>query len=246
MRVYPSCYYPSNRIGSHPNEGVVMEIISSEIESLLPFPNNPRRGNVNKLKESLNANGQYKPIVIQASTRYILAGNHLWQAAKELGWTRVDTVEVDVNNTQAKKIVASDNRLGELGTYDEKELLDLLQDISLEGTGYDTQDIDDLLALIEEQSMTPSYEETGSMVEGVSGGGQLAQEGVNRRPTMSERASHYAERTVRLLMCEFPNDQYIWIQDRLTELRVKYNVDSNGDAIIKAVAEATGTEAPSD
>lgn len=219
-----------------------MDIISSDVDSLLPFPNNPRRGNIGKLKESLIANGQYKPIVIQASTRYILAGNHLWQAAKELGWTRVDTVEVDVNTTQAKKIVATDNRLGELGTYDEKELLDLLQDISLEGTGYDTQDIDDLLALIEEQSATPSYEETGSMVDGMSGGGQLAQEGINRRTTMSERAAHYAERTVRLLMCEFPNDQYIWIQDRLSELRIKYNVDSNGDAILKAVSEATGKE----
>jgi hypothetical protein len=223
-----------------------MEIISAEIDSLLPFPNNPRRGNVSKLKESLATNGQYKPIVIQASTRYILAGNHLWQAAKESGWARIDIVEVDVNTTQAKKIVATDNRLGELGTYDEQELLDLLQDISLEGTGYDTQDVDDLIALIEEQSSTPQYEETGSMVDGVSGGGQLSQEGVNRRPTMSERASHYAERTVRLLMCEFPNDQYIWVQDRLSELRVKYNVDSNGDAIVRAIAEVTGTEAPSD
>lgn len=223
-----------------------MEILSAEIDSLLPFPNNPRRGNVSKLKESLATNGQYKPIVIQASTRYILAGNHLWQAAKESGWTRIDIVEVDVNATQAKKIVATDNRLGELGTYDEQELLDLLQDISLEGTGYDTQDVDDLIALIEEQSSTPQYEPTGSLVDGVSGGGQLSQEGVNRRPTMSERASHYAERTVRLLMCEFPNDQYIWVQDKLTELRVKYNVDSNGDAILRAIAEVTGTEAPND
>ena len=62
-----------------------MEVINTEIDTLLPFPNNPRRGNVKKLRESLEANGQYKPIVVQASTRYILAGNHLWQAAKELG-----------------------------------------------------------------------------------------------------------------------------------------------------------------
>lgn len=223
-----------------------MEITNSDIDSLLPFPNNPRRGNVNKLKESLEANGQYKPIVIQASTRYILAGNHLWQAAKELGWATINVVEVDVNATQAKKIVATDNRLGELGTYDEQELLDLLQDISLEGTGYDSADIDDLLALLEEQEIRPAFEAEAVMVDGVGGGGELAQENVQRRPTLSERASHYAERTVRLLMCEYPNNHYIWIQDRLGELRVKYNVDSNGEAIMRAVAEATGTEAPSD
>jgi hypothetical protein len=221
-----------------------MEILSAEIDSLLPFPNNPRRGNVEKLKESLKSNGQYKPIVVQASTRYILAGNHLWQAAKDLSWTRIDVVEVDVNATQAKKIVATDNRLGELGTYDEQELLDLLQDISLEGTGYDTQDVDDLLALIEEQSATPLFEGTGSMVDGVAGGGQLAQEGINRRPSLSDRASHYAERTVRLLMCEFPNHQYIWVQERLSELRLKYNVESNGEAILQVIAQETESEVP--
>jgi hypothetical protein len=225
-----------------------MEIINTEIETLLPFPNNPRRGNVKKLKESLQNSGQYKPIVVQASTRYILAGNHLWEAAKELGWATIDVVEVDVDNTQAKKIVASDNRLGELGSYDEKELLDLLQDISLEGTGYDTQDIDDLLALLEESSSAPAFDGAsyGSHVDGVAGGSDLAQEGVNRRPTLSDRAAHYAERTVRLLMCEFPNHQYIWVQDRLTELRTKYNVDSNGQAILRAIADATESEVPSD
>jgi len=223
-----------------------MEVINTDIDSLLPFPNNPRRGNVNKLKESLEANGQYKPIVIQASTRYILAGNHLWQAAKELGWQTINIVEVDVNNNQAKKIVATDNRLGELGTYDEQELLDLLQDISLEGTGYETADIDDLLALLEEQEVRPAFEAEAVMVDGVGGGAQLSQENVQRRPTLSDRAAHYAERTVRLLMCEYPNNHYIWIQDRLGELRIKYNVDSNGEAIMRAVAEATGTEAPSD
>jgi len=223
-----------------------MEVINTDIDSLLPFPNNPRRGNVNKLKESLETNGQYKPIVIQASTRYILAGNHLWQAAKELGWQTINIVEVDVNNNQAKKIVATDNRLGELGTYDEQELLDLLQDISLEGTGYDTADIDDLLALLEEQEIRPAFEAEAVMVDGVGGGAQLSQENVQRRPTLSDRAAHYAERTVRLLMCEYPNNHYIWIQDRLSELRIKYNVDSNGEAIMRAVAEATGTEAPND
>lgn len=223
-----------------------MEYLSVDINSLETFPGNPRRGNVNKLKESLEANGQYKPIVVQKTTRHILAGNHLWLAAKELGWQNINIVEVDVNNTQAKKIVASDNRLGELGTYDEQELLDLLQDISLEGTGYDSADIDDLLALLEEQTIAPAFEAEPVYVDGVAGGGQLAQENVQRRPTLSERAAHYAERTIRLLMCEFPNDQYIWIQDRLSELRAKYNVDSNGEAILRAVAEATGTEAPND
>jgi len=223
-----------------------MEYLAVEINDLKSFPGNPRRGNIKKLKESLEASGQYKPIVVQKSTRHILAGNHLWFAAKELGWQTINVVEVDVDNTQAKKIVASDNRLGELGTYDEQELLDLLQDISLEGTGYESADVDDLLALLEEQEIAPAFDTQAVVVDGVGGGSDLAQENIQRRPTLSDRASHYAERTIRLLMCEYPNDHYIWMQDRLGELRIKYNVDSNGEAIMSAVAEVTGIEAPND
>ena len=70
-------------------------------------------------------------------------------------------------------------------------------------------------------------------------------ENIQKRPTLSERAEHYAERTVRLLMCEYKNDQYIWIINQLNELRTKYDVDSNADAILHAVAELTGSEIPS-
>ena len=102
-----------------------MEAKTVEINLLREFEGNPRKGNVAKLVESLKTNGQYKPIVVQKSTNQILAGNHLWKAAKELNWQLIDVVYADVDDEAAKKIVAADNRLGELGTYDEQALLDL-------------------------------------------------------------------------------------------------------------------------
>jgi len=208
-----------------------MEAIKVSVDTLKEFEGNPRKGNVKKLAESLTSNGQYKPIVVQKSTRQILAGNHLWKAAKELGWTEIDIVEIDVDNDKAKKIVAADNRLGELGTYDEQALLDLLEEINLEGTGYEPADVDDLLAFLEEKT-TVDWK-SGNSLEG-------QQENVQHRPTLSERAEHYAERTIRLLMCEYPNDQYVWIIEKLTTLREKYGVESNADAILKIVEEITG------
>ena len=83
-----------------------MEAIKVSVDTLKEFPGNPRKGNVKKLAESLTTNGQYKPIVVQKSTQQILAGNHLWKAAKELGWAEINVVEIDVNDEQAKKIVA--------------------------------------------------------------------------------------------------------------------------------------------
>ena len=120
-----------------------MESKSVAVESLKEFTGNPRKGNIKELVESLKANGQYKPIVVQKSTKQILAGNHLWKAAKELGWAEINIVEIDVDDANAKKIVATDNRLADLGGYDEKLLLDLLGDIDLTGTGYVPADVDD-------------------------------------------------------------------------------------------------------
>jgi hypothetical protein len=211
-----------------------MEAIKVSVDTLLEFEGNPRKGNVKELVESLKANGQYKPIVVQKSTLRIIAGNHLWKAAKELGWTEIDVVKLDVDDSQAKKIVAADNRLADLGAYDEKLLLDLLGDIDLAGTGYVPADVDDLLAMLEEQS-TPEWKVSGA---------ESHQENVQIRPSLAERADRYAERTIRLLMCEYPNHQYVWIIEALTDLRTKYGVDSNAIAILHAVSEVTGLEVP--
>jgi hypothetical protein len=213
-----------------------MEAIKVAIDTLKEFEGNPRRGNIKELTESLKVNGQYKPIVVQKSTKQIIAGNHLWKAAKELGWTDITIVELDVDDNAAKKIVVADNRLADMGAYDEQALLDLLKEIDLQGTGYIPADVDDLLALIEEQ--TP--------VEWKIANAEAMHENVQKRPTLSERADHYAERTVRLLMCEYKNNQYIWIINQLNDLRTKYDVDSNADAILHAVAELTESEIPID
>jgi hypothetical protein len=211
-----------------------MEAIKVKVSDLKEFTGNPRKGNVKELKASLEANGQYKPIVVQKSTNLILAGNHLWKAATELGWSEINVVYADVDDAQAKKIVATDNRLADLGTYDEQLLLDLLGEIDLVGTGYIPADVDDLLAMLQEQS-TPEWQIANAPTH---------HENVNQRPSLEDRASHYAERTIRLLMCEYPNHQYIWAIENLTKLREEYKVDSNAEAILHAVAQATGTEIP--
>lgn len=212
-----------------------MEAISVKVDTLKEFDGNPRKGNVKALVESLQANGQYRPIVVQKSTRQILAGNHLWKAAQELGWSEISIIELDVDDTQAKKIVAADNRLADLGVYDEQKLLDLLGEIDLVGTGYVSADVDDLLAMIEEKQM-PEWKVAQTTAQ---------YENVQKRPTLEERADRYAERTIRLLMCEYPNAQYVWVIERLTELRNEFSADSNAEAILHVIAKYTGQEIPS-
>lgn len=114
------------------------------IDTLKPFKPNPRRGDVEQIRASLRKRGQYKPIVVRKRTREILAGNHTWLAAKAEGWEEIWAVFVDVDAKTAKEIVALDNRIPDLGEYDNEDLLALLGDIDLDATGYDKADLERL------------------------------------------------------------------------------------------------------
>lgn len=122
------------------------------VDSLEYYPGNPRVGDVPLIAESLRVNQQYAPIVVQRSTRYVLAGNHTLKAATSLGWSEIDAVLLDVDDERARKIVLSSNRTADVGTYDDQALTDLLESLEgdYEGTGYDDQDLADLLADVQE------------------------------------------------------------------------------------------------
>ena len=92
-------------------------IQSVAINSLTAYPMNPRRGDIDAIASSLTAHGQYRPIVVQASTKFVLAGNHTLKAAKKLGWKKIKAVLVDIDDDTAKKIVLADNRLTDLAGY---------------------------------------------------------------------------------------------------------------------------------
>lgn len=125
------------------------------IDSIAPHPRNVREGDVGAICESLKAFGQYRPIVVQASTpdgeerNLVIAGNHTWRAAKALGWDTMWAVRLVVDDAAALRIMVADNRTHDLGTDREGELFDLLTELAagdlLEGTGWDGDDLDRML-----------------------------------------------------------------------------------------------------
>ena len=132
-----------------------LKVTTYPIDDLHPYHRNPRRGNVDAIAESLAARGQYRPIVVNIGTHAshrmeILAGNHTWKAAKKLGWDTIQATTVDVDDDQAAQIVLADNRLADLGGYDDQTLSDLLSDVSsLDGIGWTKDEVDDLAAALE-------------------------------------------------------------------------------------------------
>lgn len=131
-----------------------LETVQVEADKIREHPQNPRKGDVEAIKQSMQANGIYRPVIVQKSSGYILAGNHTYRAMRELGETRIPVVFVDVDDDTATRILLADNRTADLGEYDHETLIQLLQDIpDLDGTGYDPQDLENLLRLQPETSL---------------------------------------------------------------------------------------------
>jgi site-specific DNA-methyltransferase (adenine-specific) len=122
-------------------------IYDTPINTIHPYKNNPRIGNIQAIKQSLQHHGQYKPIIVNRNTNEILTGNHTWQAAKELQWETIKVTYLDgLTEEQATAIVLADNRTSDLGGYNQQTLYTLLASLTeLEGTGYSGTDLADLL-----------------------------------------------------------------------------------------------------
>ena len=130
------------------------------ITELHLYDRNPRMGDVQAIKSSMLANGIFRPIVVNRGTHtgkpnQVLAGNHSLKAMRELTeenpddtrWSMVNVWMVDVDEEHAAKIVLADNRTADLGSYDNEELIGLMEGLqgNLDGTGYDEDDLAILL-----------------------------------------------------------------------------------------------------
>jgi site-specific DNA-methyltransferase (adenine-specific) len=128
------------------------------IDSIQPHPRNVRQGDVGAISESLKLHGQYRPIVVQKSTGHILAGNHTYKAAKALKWKQIAATYVDVTDDQAVRILLMDNRANDLASYDDPALAEILKQLMeteqrLEGTGFDPDDLEQLLRDIDAEQL---------------------------------------------------------------------------------------------
>lgn len=125
------------------------------IDSIHPLAGNPRRGDVDAVARSLQRFGQRKPIVVRASDRRIIAGNHTWKAAQDLGWMEIAVVLVDDDDATANAFALADNRTAELGSYDEALLLELIRQVNevdnelLADSGWSDQAVQELIERID-------------------------------------------------------------------------------------------------
>jgi hypothetical protein len=149
-----------------------------ERSALTPFPGNPRRGALGSIKQSIARFGQYRTIVVWPvdGEHVIVAGNHTTLAMSELaaldpvayeqaygssavpvpGTIRIEYTDFD-DWDEARRVNAADNRLAELGGYDEESLIAQLEALhgDFTGTGWAPEDLTALKAEFEPDGAPP-------------------------------------------------------------------------------------------
>lgn len=138
------------------------------LEAISQHPKNPKDHDLGAIAASLARFGQQQPIVVQKSTGWIIAGNGRWEAAPMVGemekalgldgegkgvpWTHIAAVFSDLAEDEALAYALADNRTTELGGWHDEKLAEILAELAakdvLAGTGYDSDDVDALLAAL--------------------------------------------------------------------------------------------------
>lgn len=102
------------------------------VDALTPHPENPRKGDLDAISQSLEAHGFYGVVVAQRSTGYVLAGNHRLLAAQQAHLDQLPVAWLEVDDDEARRILLADNRSNDLASYDDPKLKELLA--TLEGS----------------------------------------------------------------------------------------------------------------
>lgn len=129
------------------------------ISALQRFPGNARRGDVDAIRSSIRRFGQYRAIVVRdtGDGLVIVAGNHTRDALEAEGHDSARCEVIRCTDDEARRINLADNRLAELGGYDDSDLAALLASLDgdYDGTGWAQEDLDALLDAEPEGSGDP-------------------------------------------------------------------------------------------
>lgn len=212
------------------NIAPALQLLATPVDKLQPYPGNARNGDTDAIQTSLATHGQYAPVVYQASTGYIVKGNHVFHSALALGWGEVAATPLDVTDEQARRIVLVDNRTSDLGRYDEAALADLLVGLdNLDGTGFTPDDLDDLLAQLDRIAETPLQPFTGDYAE--------SQDETDARGSNPGAGHTYESRGLKEAVLVLPLADYEAFTEACTVLRKRWDEDSTARVVLTAVTQ---------
>ncbi len=196
------------------------------MEELHTHPDNPRRGDLDAVEDSLRRFGQVRPVLANEQGT-ILAGNHTYRAAMErLGWTEVAAVRSSLAREEERAYLLADNRLADLGAYHDEALIDALTELGeggrLEGTGYSFDDLDDLISRADRVATTALEEFEGGYAE-------------TDEEHEAREARAGAQEAVRQLVLVFEGGSYDRAAEAVRTLERAYSTSGTSATILEAI-----------
>ncbi len=123
-----------------------------EISAIKPWDRNPRKNAaaIDEVAGSIKRFGFSSPIIVRRADGVIIAGHTRYAASQRLGLDKVLVRYMDLDPAQARALALADNKLGELADWDAPLLAEVLrelndEDVSLEGLGFDAQELETML-----------------------------------------------------------------------------------------------------
>lgn len=107
-----------------------MNIQNIHIDHIRPYWRNPRKNEkaVEAVKKSIEEYGFNSPIVVDKNF-VIIAGHVRYKALRELGYSEVPCVVLDISEEKAKQYRIADNKTSELADWDTDKLMFELREI---------------------------------------------------------------------------------------------------------------------
>ena len=132
-----------------------LQIEKVAINKLNPAKYNPRKdlklgdAEYEKLKRSIDEFGYVEPVIWNKRTGNIVGGHQRYKILKNMGFSEVECVVLDLDSNKEKALNVALNKIG--GEFDIPLLTDFLKDLSdsdfdIALTGFDLTEIDELFS----------------------------------------------------------------------------------------------------
>lgn len=156
-----------------------VEYASLALDVLKPFPGNAKKHNLDEQRLSLRK-GQFQPIIVRRTEdgeNIILAGHGTVEAAGLENWKHIDAKVITCTDEEALWVNLAANKIGADEGYEDELLVALLEQLDGDfvGTGWEADDLDDLLSALDQVAETPyvasraEYAETPEETEARAG-----------------------------------------------------------------------------